>query len=155
MAESLAKKKERLIQQQQRAKKLEKEISNVDRKQETQKLVILGRFLLELRKRKIVDDETFYRNFDQFLTRNHDREIFGFPLLPEQPKQKKSKSSSKSLDVQDIIDIIKATQSPSPAPKKQQEIRTPPTTHTEKQPTPVQPEFLKETVVHAEEFMGI
>ncbi|MBW4636222.1 MAG: hypothetical protein KME30_31385 [Iphinoe sp. HA4291-MV1] len=95
MTDSYEERRQRLAKLQQKARELEKEVKQADRKLETRKLVILGRFLEQLLERGIVDRRVYEDNFDKFLVRNADRALFDYPLLPEeeQPKNKRLKKA--------------------------------------------------------------
>jgi hypothetical protein len=92
MSESLERRRQRLETLQQKTKKLEQDIKTADRKLESRKLIILGRYLEQLLARGILDRRVHEENLEKFLTRNVDRELFGYPPLPEdeQPPKKRA-----------------------------------------------------------------
>lgn len=127
MAESIDKQRQRLNKMQLKAAELEKSIKSRERRLENRKLIILGRFLLKLMERGIISEQTFTTNFDQFLTRNVDRELFEYSPLPEETKGNKKRDTSAHSPVN--IPKPKTTEStPPPAPAE------PPTTKVEKSP---------------------
>jgi hypothetical protein len=94
MSESLERRRQRLETLQQKTKKLEQDIKTADRKLESRKLIILGRYLEQLLARNILDKRVYEENLEKFLTRNVDRELFGYPPLSEeeQPPKKRTKN---------------------------------------------------------------
>ncbi|KAB8333600.1 hypothetical protein SD80_012445 [Scytonema tolypothrichoides VB-61278] len=114
MTESLEKRQQRLAQKQAQLQKLEAEVKTALRKRETQKLVILGRFLLELLERGIFDKRVYEENLDKFLVRNYDRAIFGLPLLEEEQPKKKKQRVVKTKTVQPAPEKVKPIEIPDP-----------------------------------------
>lgn len=156
MTESLEQRQQRLLKLQEKTSRLEKEIKAAERRRETQKLVILGRYLLQLVDRGIIDRPTYEDNLDKFLIRNVDRQLFGYPLLDEEPKKKRKKSKKPTTSKQTAT-----TNAAPPLPANQHTTPTPPPVS----PAPLTPDDdpkpatvaasaarLKETQVYAEDF---
>jgi hypothetical protein len=83
MAETYKQRRQRLAKLQQETTRLKKEMKTLQRKEEARKLIIKGRWVDKLLELGLMTQEYYQTNMDKFLTRNVDRELFGFPLLPE------------------------------------------------------------------------
>lgn len=91
MTLSLAKKQQRIERLASRLNRLEKEQKKQGRKQETQRLILMGRLLENYLKWERIPKEDFAHDLNRFLTRNHDRTIFGLPPLADTGRGKKSR----------------------------------------------------------------
>ncbi|MDR9900650.1 hypothetical protein G7B40_039875 [Aetokthonos hydrillicola Thurmond2011] len=97
MAETYKQRRQRLDKIQKETKELQKEIKEIRRKEETRQFIILGRWVTKLLQRGFISQEFYQKDFGSFLTRNADRELFGFPPLPtaEIPNTQKKPAKQK------------------------------------------------------------
>lgn len=157
MAESIDKQRQRLNKMQLKAAQLEKSIKSRERRIENRKLIILGRFLLKLMERGVISEQTFMTNFDQFLTRNVDRELFDYSPLPEETKgnKKRDKVASTAVSIPKPL-VTENDAAPIAADTKttrvEEKTPLPPSPPVEDEPPFPTPSRLKESHVYADDF---
>ncbi|MBW4590118.1 hypothetical protein G7B40_039880 [Aetokthonos hydrillicola Thurmond2011] len=60
-------------------------------REEEERLILLGQYVKHLLKNNLIDREWAEKDFDQFLTNNNDRALFGLPLIPYHPGKNSKK----------------------------------------------------------------
>ena len=114
---------ERLTLEQQIARKeaqlakLKSQQRQIERKNETRRLIYHGRLLEKLMATGVISQQQYDRALNEMLTRNYDREFFGLPLNPEEPKRVR-KSQQKSADsIQVKQTVTQEITNPQPKPE--------------------------------------
>ena len=75
--EQLLKKQEELKAQ---IRKEKNKLSQGERKKDTRRKILLGALMMEMMKKRELDEKKIMKKLDSFLTRDTDRKLFDFPL---------------------------------------------------------------------------
>ncbi len=75
--EQLLKKQEELKAQ---IRKEKNKLSQAERKKDTRRKILLGALMMEMMKKRELDEKKIMKKLDGFLTRDTDRKLFDFPL---------------------------------------------------------------------------
>lgn len=114
---------ERLTLEQQIARKeaqlakLKSQQKQIERKNETRRLIYHGRLLEKLMATGAISQQQYDKALNEMLTRNYDREFFGLPLNPEEPKQVRKSQQKTATFIQVKQAVAQEIVNPQPKPE--------------------------------------